>query len=181
MKIEVFQVRRTIIESTRETIRPLICLTTKPKICQFKLQTISKDNNISRFNIPMNNRLLLKISSQLYKLNNKFFQVTESYLEWFVFKTLLKRILTQLQQQSYFISHSGWSFKITSLVIIFEYLNQRNTYGNDLLMLQHPQNLNLLQCLSPLLHFICGYDLQCIIQIFLFLLVKIDFTKPTCS
>lgn len=153
------QTRRTVRRGTREPPRPLIGPTGKAEISQFKLQPIIKNDDISRFDIPVDIPPLLEVRSKFDKLNNKSEYVLEVILVVPHLNELLKRSKAALQEQPDLIPLLA-TVATVGLLIIFEYLHEEMEYLDDALVLQRTQNLNLRHCLLPLTVIIGLDDLQ---------------------
>lgn len=111
----------------------LIGIAAQSKICEFEVEPIPEDNNISRFNVPVDDVLRLQVCSKVDKFNNKPDDISKVIdILPTIQQAMLKRVHPQFQQQSGlppFLLIEG-----EGLIVIFEYLYERGVYLEDMWM-----------------------------------------------
>ncbi len=154
------QARRAVGRRPRKPPRSFIGPAPEAKVSQFKVQSIIKNDDVSRFDVPVDVAALLEVRSQLDKFNNKSQDVLEVILVVLHLEEVLKRSEAALQKKPDLVPLLPPA-ATEGLLIIFEYLREERKYLQDALVLQRAQNLNLRQRLLPLSTIIRLDDLQC--------------------
>ena len=77
-----------------------IGIAAEAEICEFELEPVPEDNNISRFNVPVHVLFRFEVCSHVDKFNNKPDDNAELVEILLIQQAMLKRVLADLEQQS---------------------------------------------------------------------------------